>query len=169
MSKDGNKDAIISKIKNNGTAPFYTRGISMLPMLKEGRDISILAPITEEPKNSDVVLFLRPHKDDELVLHRVIKRRGDVLIIRGDNTYHDEFVKRENVLAVLKGFFRKGKYFDCETSKAYHIYSFLRVFFYPVRRFFRHTLRVAGANIKNNVFHLNSIHLDDIFKKNKSE
>lgn len=169
MSGSENKKSVLSQISEKGQAFFYTRGESMLPMLKEGRDISVLTPICGEPKKGDVVLYVRPEKDDELVLHRVIKRRGGIFIIRGDNTYHDEAVKKENILAVLKGFFRKGKYYECESSAVYRVYSFLRMFFYPVRRFVRYTMRIACAKVKNNVFHLNNLHLDDILGKNKSK
>ena len=169
MSGSENKESVLSQIREKGSAYFYTKGESMLPMLKEGRDISVLTLISGEPKKGDVVLFVRPEKDDELVLHRVIRQRGGIFIIRGDNTYHNEAVKRENILAVLKGFFRKGKYFECESSKVYRVYSFWRMYFYPVRRFIRHTMRVVCAKIKNNVFHLNNLHLNDILGKNKSK
>ena len=157
---------VLSQIESEGKAYFYTRGVSMLPMLTEGRDISVLVPLSGEPKRGDVVLFVRKERDNELVLHRVIKkRRENTYIIRGDNTYTDEPVKAEDVLAVLEGFFRKGRYYDCKSSRRYRAYSFFRMFFFPLRKFFRKTLRAAAAKIKNNVFHLNDLHLDDILGK----
>ena len=154
---------VLRQIKEEGKAYFYTRGFSMLPMLKEGRDVSVLVPLTREPERGDVVLFVRPRRNNQLVLHRVIKREnGDTYIIRGDNTYYNEPVKRENIYALLEGFFRKGRYYDCEKSKRYRVYYALRTFFFPLRKLVRLTLRRALAKVKNNVFHLNNLHLDDI-------
>ena len=158
-----NEASVLKKIAEQGRAFFYTKGFSMLPMLKEGRDVSVLVPLSGEPARGDVVLFIRPQKDNQLVLHRVIKKKDeDTYIIRGDNTFFNEPVKRDNIKALLEGFFRKGKYYDCKRSKRYKTYSFLRMFFFPPRKFFRKTLRQAAAKIKNNVFHLNNLHLDDI-------
>lgn len=162
MSGSDNLLSVTSQIKEKGRALFYTQGFSMLPMLKEGRDISVLVPVNRELKRGDVVLFVRKKRDNQLVLHRIVKRHGDGFIIRGDNTYFNEPVANGDILALLEGFFRKGKYFDCQKSKRYRAYVFLRLFFFPLRKFVRRTLRIAAAKIKNNVFHLNNLHLDDI-------
>ena len=160
------ENSVLKKIESEGRAYFYTRGFSMLPMLKEGMDVSVLVPLDREPERGDVVLFIRRDKDNELVLHRVIKKTGEnTYIIRGDNTYYNERVARADILALLDGFLRRGKYFSCKTSRRYKAYSSLRMFFFPVRKFFRKTLRVAAAKIKNNVFHLNNLHLDDIIRR----
>ena len=169
MSGEKNFENVLAQIEKNGRAEFYTRGFSMLPMLKEGRDISVLVPVNRALKRGDVVMFVRKARENELVLHRIIRFCGDgSLIIRGDNTYRDEPVKAEDVKALLEGFFRKGRYYNCEKSLRYRTYGFFRVFLYPVRRFFCHTLRIAGAKIKNNVFHLNNLHLDNLLGKNRS-
>lgn len=163
MNLSENAASVVKKITETGKAFFYTKGFSMLPMLKEDRDISVLVPINQKLRRGDVVLFVRRKKDDELVLHRIIRRLPDgTYIIRGDNTYTDEPVKESDILARLDGFFRKGRYFDCRKSKRYRVYSFFRMFFYPTRRFVRKTLRTALAKVKNNVFHLYNIHLNDI-------
>lgn len=170
MNGKENLESVMNAIRENGKAFFYTRGYSMLPMLKENRDISVLVPLDRPPEKGEVVLFVRHDRDDQLVLHRVIRRRDEeTYIIRGDNTYYDEPVKAENILALLDGFFRKGRYHSCKSSVRYRIYSKLRVFFFPLRKFTRQTLRIAAAKIKNNVFHLNDLHLDDILGKNRSE
>ncbi|MBR4910168.1 MAG: S24/S26 family peptidase [Clostridia bacterium] len=170
MNGKENLESVMAAIRKDGKAFFYTRGYSMLPMLKEGRDISVLVPLDRPAEKGEVVLFVRRYRDDQLVLHRVIRRRDDgTYIIRGDNTYYNEPVKEENVLALLDGFFRKGRYHSCKDSRRYRIYAVLRMFFFPLRKFTRQTLRVAAAKIKNNVFHLNNLHLDDILGRNRSE
>ena len=166
MNGEQNVNTVLGELEQKGKATCYTKGFSMLPMLKEGRDISVLLPITKEPSVGDVVLFIRTKKDNELVLHRIVKIPSPgKYIIRGDNTYFDEPVARENIIAVLGGFFRKGKYVDCAASKGYRVYTFCQLRLYFLRKFFLRTLRVAGAKVKNNVFHLNGLHLNSILKK----
>ena len=153
MNGDDNLNSVLTQIKENGKAYFYTKGVSMKPMLKENRDISVLVPKSREPRLGDVVLFVRPSKDNQLVLHRIIGRRKDgAYIIRGDNTYINEPVKPENVLALLEGFFRKGRYFDCEKSRRYRVYTALRRLTYPLRKVLIYFPLRAAAVIKHKVF-----------------
>ena len=163
MNGEQNLDTVLSAIAEKGEAVCRTKGFSMLPMLKEGRDISVLAALPEKLKPGDVVLFVRPHRDNELVLHRIVKiPSADRFLIRGDNTFWDEPVKPENIKAVLKSFFRKGRHIDCASSKGYKVYTFYQLRLYFLRKFFFCTLRAFAAKIKNKVFHLNNLHLDDI-------
>ncbi|MBO4692875.1 MAG: S24/S26 family peptidase [Clostridia bacterium] len=166
MKREQSLAVILEEIDNKGEAFCYTKGFSMLPMLKEGRDISVLQALPDTLCPGDVVLFVRPDRNDELVLHRIVKAVSpEKFLIRGDNTFWDEPVMLENIKAVLKGFFRKGKYRDCKTSKAYRAYTFAQLHLYFLRKFFCRTLRIFGARIKNNVFHLNNFHLDDILRR----
>ena len=165
MNGQNNFDSVVGEINEKGKAFLYTKGRSRLPMLKEGRDISGLVPPARELKRGDVVLFVRRAKDNKLVLHRIIKARDDSFIIRGDNTYFDEPVLREDILAMLDGFFRKGRFYSCKKSVRYRVYSALRMFFYPLRKLVRKHLRIALAKVKNNVLHLNNFHLDDILHR----
>ena len=153
MNGSDNLNSVLTQIKSEGKAYFYTKGVSMKPMLKENRDISVLVPKDREPKSGDVVLFVRPNRDNQLVLHRIIRRRKDgAYIIRGDNTYINEPVKPENVLALLVGFFRKGRYFDCEKSKRYRVYSFLRRLTYPLRKIIIYYPLRAASIVKHKLF-----------------
>lgn len=166
MSGKQNLEAVLGEIEEKSKAFGYISGTSMLPMLKESRDIVVLIPAKDALRVGDVVLFVRERKDDELVLHRIVKSvPGDGYLIRGDNTFWNEPVKREDVKAVAEGFFRKGKYCDCNKSRGYRLYVFYVLHFNFIRKFFRRTLRIAGAKVKNSVFHLDNLHLDDILKK----
>ena len=168
MSEQRYSFPVLDEIKQNGRALSYTKGFSMLPMLKENRDISVLVAPPQKLSKGDVVLFVRPRRDNELVLHRIVKVVSpDVFIIRGDNTYLDEPVNREDIIALLEGFFRKGKYRSCKTSKSYRVYTFAQLHLYFLRKFFLRTLRVAGAKIKNNVLHMNGFHPSDLFGKKR--
>ena len=140
---------ILTEIKEAGSAKTYTKGISMLPLLKENRDISVLIPIEKPLLPGDVVLYVRKNEHQELVLHRIVKITADGFLIRGDNTFSDERVRREDIVAVLGGFFRKGRYVDCQKSLFYRLYSSVWTGVYPLRKFFRITLKRRLAKIKH--------------------
>ena len=109
-----------------------TVGVSMLPMLKNRRDTIVVCAKTERLKPLDVALYKR---GDAYVLHRVIAPKDGGYLIRGDNTYTDEFVPEESVFGVLTEFFRKDKHYFC-TNKKYLKYAKRRVKSYKIRRFF---------------------------------
>lgn len=73
---------------------FLLKGNSMFPLLRDGLDQIILYPCTpDELKLMDVVLFR--YKGGHL-LHRIIKKDGDRLIMQGDGA----FISKEECLAV---------------------------------------------------------------------
>jgi hypothetical protein len=119
-----------------------TVGVSMLPMLKNRRDTVVVCATKERLKRLDVALYKR---GDDYVLHRVIMPFEDGYLIRGDNTYVDEFIPEKDILGVLTEFFRKDKHYFC-TDKKYLKYAEKRVKSYKVRRFFaRIKLKIKGA------------------------
>ena len=59
------------------------RGVSMMPLLRQGRDAVRLVKPQRPLKKMDIVLFERP--DGQLVLHRIIRIRNGEYYIRGDN------------------------------------------------------------------------------------
>ena len=84
-------------------------GVSMLPMLKQGRDLFILKKKTDQRcKKYDVVLYYR--KPGQYVLHRIVEVHEKEYVILGDNCEHKEYgIKEEDILAVMDSFVRKGK------------------------------------------------------------
>ena len=108
-----------------------TVGVSMLPMLKNRRDTIVVRAKTERLKPLDVALYKR---GDAYVLHRVITPLDGKYLIRGDNTYTDEYILESDVIGVLSEFFRKDKHYFC-TDKKYLKYSKRRVKTYKIRRF----------------------------------
>ena len=108
-----------------------TSGVSMLPMLKTGRDTVVIVKKTERLKPLDVAFYRRGGK---YVLHRVITPIEGGYLIRGDNCYSDERIPEHDVLGVLDEYFRGDKRVKC-TDKKYLAYAKRRVKNYPVRRF----------------------------------
>lgn len=124
---------IAEALEREGKYVGPTVGISMLPMLKTGRDTVVIVPKRERLKRLDVALFRR---GEAYVLHRVIEAKDGGYVIRGDNCYADERVKEEDVIGVLTEYFRKDKHIACD-EKRYLAYAERRVRNYPVRRFFK--------------------------------
>lgn len=97
-------------LEENGRLVYTVKGISMLPILRQHRDIVV---IEKKPyKIYDVVLFCRKEKNGEesLVLHRIVKRNSDgTYLIYGDNTYTGDVVENNDILGVMTSFIRNGK------------------------------------------------------------
>ena len=96
-------------LAKNGFLTYRIRGVSMQPMLRQGRDLFTVVPKgTERCKKYDVVLYRRP--SDPYVLHRIIEVLPDSYVIRGDNCIVKEYnIKDEDILGVLTSFQLNGR------------------------------------------------------------
>ena len=114
---------IARSIKELGYAVAPIAGTSMMPLLKEGRDRVELKPYCHERlKKGDVVLYKK--NDDTLVLHRIIKtENGEFFTVLGDHQFNnDEWVNKNQIIAVACGFFIKGRYVN-EKTRWYRLYK----------------------------------------------
>ena len=94
-------------LQKGNTVEFLPRGISMLPMLRQGKDTVILSPVTRELRKYDLPLYRRD--DGAFVLHRIVEI-GDTLACIGDNQYDlERGIRREQVIGVVTAFTREGK------------------------------------------------------------
>ena len=107
-----------------------TRGRSMRPLFREGKDVVIVRKTDLPPKKYDVVLYGRAGK---CVLHRVVQKDGDMNLIRGDNTYMLERVHDSEILGILMEFDRGGKHHTVK-ERRYQFYSVVWTAIYPLRR-----------------------------------
>lgn len=83
---------------------FSPRGISMLPMLRQGRDSVLLSPLPGKLKKYDLPLYRRD--DGSFVLHRIVKV-GKTYTCSGDNQYHMEHgVEDRHMIALVTAFYR---------------------------------------------------------------
>ena len=129
-----------------------TRGISMRPMLREHKDIVIIERVTRKLKKYDVPLYRRPNCD-RFVLHRIVKITDNGYVIRGDNLLYNEYDVTDNdIVGVLKAFYRDGKYYNCATSKKYKIYILLNQFCFPFKRTWRLKIKPFLSKIKHSIF-----------------
>jgi hypothetical protein len=108
-------------------------GVSMMPMIKQGRDVFTLAKKTEERcKKYDVVLYRRP--PSRYVMHRIVEVRENDYVILGDNCINKEYgITDEDIVAVLTRFVHNGKEYSAD-DKAYLRYAKFWYAIYPVRK-----------------------------------
>ena len=119
-------------LEQNGRMTYYNKGVSMLPMLRQGRDlITVVKKGPERCRKYDVILFDRPPNDH--VLHRVVEVRDGDYGVLGDNCWNVETVREDQIVGVLESFTRSGRTISVG-DPLYRAYSVLRVFFYPVRK-----------------------------------
>ena len=107
-----------------------TKGVSMQPLLYEGKTVAVIMPLSGPLKRGDVPLYQRAN--GELVLHRVIHVRNGDYAIRGDNCYDLEPVCPEQLLGVMTEVVRNGKTIHV-TDFGYRCYWKIWLFSYPVR------------------------------------
>ena len=76
---------LIRETLNAGkTVRFSPRGISMLPMLRQGIDSVVLSPLPEKLRKYDLPLYQRD--DGHYVLHRIVQT-GENYTCIGDNQF----------------------------------------------------------------------------------
>ena len=128
---------IEEQLKKHGNVVSVTEGDSMRPLFKTHRDTVAIEKIDSDLKKYDVVLY-KSESGTNFVLHRIVKVRSDgVFVIRGDNTYRNEYVRECDIIGRLAGFNRKGKGYTDVDSFGYKFYSRFWVLIYPLRYIFR--------------------------------
>lgn len=114
-------------LNETGRLVYKNVGVSMLPLIRENRDIMVIEKITDVPKKYDAVLFRRKGVKGrgKYVLHRILKiLPGNKYFIAGDNCTSGEIVEAEQILGVLKTVLRNGKTVDF-SSRKYKAYLYL--------------------------------------------
>ena len=127
---------IRDKISSGGSVELNTRGVSMLPMLREGRDSVILTAKRGRLKKFDIALYRRD--TGAYVLHRAVKVTEGGYLFVGDAQDYYERVRDDSIIAVVTAHKRGGKLMSL-TSPRYKLYCFFR---YNLRRARRLVLRL---------------------------
>jgi len=120
------------QLENGGSANLVVTGSSMHPMLRHRRDTVHLVPLSRQPKKGDLILYRRDN--GKYILHRIVTRvRHDAFFCSGDNQWEKEAVSTGQIIALVQGFTRKGK-FVAESNFAYRLYVAGWVAMLPIRR-----------------------------------
>ena len=117
-------------LEETGYVVYTTRGVSMQPLLRQGKDVVVIEKPKEHWKKYDTVLFLR--KNGKYILHRILKIYDDKYWIVGDNCFKGEIVNGNQIIGVMTSIKRGNKIIQI-TNWQYRLYIHLWCDFYPVR------------------------------------
>jgi hypothetical protein len=122
-------------LQGGGEVAFSPAGNSMRPMLRSRQDKIVLVKPPDNLKRYDIPLYQRDN--GKFVLHRVVDVKKEGYALCGDHQWQVEYgVKHEQIIGVVKAFYRGDKYIDCGASKVYRLYCLLWTGLLPVRSFF---------------------------------
>ena len=123
------------------------RGMSMLPMLRQGIDTVELAPLPEKLQKYDLPVYQYP--SGKYVMHRIVKVCEDHCICLGDNTYSYETIRREQMLGIVSAFKRGEKRIEANAF-SYRLYCRIWVAAFPTRKFLKRAIGWIKRHIIGN-------------------
>lgn len=116
------------------TVRFSPRGISMLPMLRQGIDSVVLSPLPEKLSKYDLPLYQRD--DGHYILHRIVSA-GETYTCIGDNQFVLEHgVRHDQMIALVTAFTRGGREIAV-TDPGYRLYCRFWHYSRTLRHFWR--------------------------------
>ena len=120
-------------LSERGYIVYTCKGSSMMPLLRQYRDIIEIRPKgNHRCKKYDVVLYKR---GENYILHRILRVLPDGYIIAGDNnTFLEYDIKDDQIIGVMVRMIRDGKEI-LMTDKKNRFYVHVWCDFYPVRMF----------------------------------
>ncbi len=140
---DMKKSSIVEELKENGRLIYSNVGDSMLPFIKQGRDLLVIErpkswdelpddSLTRKLKKYDVPLYKRDGAD-VYVLHRVLAVDDEGYVLCGDNRRHREHgINDRHIEGVLSAVIRGGREIPV-TDRGYRLYVHLWCDFFILR------------------------------------
>ena len=113
-----NKSTFEEQLAQNGKLIYTNKGDSMIPLIKQDRDLLIIEPANGRLKKYDVPLYKRD--SGQYVLHRILK-------------------VREDIIGVLTAVVRDDKEISVNNWK-YKLYVHLWCDMFPIRAFIVHAV-----------------------------
>lgn len=125
------EDSFESVLERDGKLIYTNVGDSMLPLIREGRDLLVIEKAAGPLKRLDIPLYRR--SSGQYVLHRVLQVRSDGYVLCGDNRRDREYgVTDQQILGVLTAVIRGGKEISMQ-SPFCRLYAHLWCDFFPLR------------------------------------
>ena len=119
------------EIKRTGRIIYTNVGDSMMPLIKQGRDVLVISAVNGRLKRYDIPLYKRD--SGQYVLHRILKVRKNDYVICGDNRCNKEYgITDRHIIGVLSGIIRDGREISVTDIKC-RIYAHLWCDLFPVR------------------------------------
>lgn len=127
------KSTFEEEIRRTGRIVYTNVGDSMLPLIREKKDLLIIEKVSGRLKKYDVPLYKRD--SGQYVLHRILRVGDGDYVICGDNRYKKEYgITDRHIIGVLTGVVRDGKTISV-TDKKYLLYVHLWCDLFPLRAF----------------------------------
>ena len=118
-------------IQRDGKLIYTNKGNSMMPLIKEGRDLLVIERPDGRLKRFDVPLYKRD--TGQYVLHRIMRVRKNDYVICGDNRINYEYgITDRHIIGVLTAVIRNGKELSVHSMK-YKAYVYLWYLLLPLR------------------------------------
>ena len=141
------------ELAKHGKIIYTNVGTSMMPLLRQHRDVMIIERPSGRLKKYDVPLYKT--KSGKYILHRILKVREHDYVICGDHCTRREYgITDENIIGVLTGVIRDGKTVkmdDFSYKFYYHLWCdffYVRVFILKVKSFFARGFRFLKKKLK---------------------
>ena len=135
------KSTFEEQLRQNRKLLYTNVGDSMLPLIKEHRDVLVI----ERPKEWDVLpvdgtaklsrldIPLYRRDSGQYVLHRVLRVRKDDYVLCGDNRFQREYgISDRHVIGVLTAVIKNGRTIPVTKGK-YRFYAHLWCDFFGIR------------------------------------
>lgn len=127
-------------LERDGRLIYSSVGDSMLPMIRQGRDLLVIEKPKGRLKKYDIPLYKRDN--GRYVLHRVLKVRDEDYVICGDNRWYCETgITDRHIIGVLTAVIRNGREIPL-SGRCYRLYVFLWCRLFLVRVFI-----LRGSNL----------------------
>lgn len=141
-----NKSRFEEEIKKSGRIIYTNVGDSMMPYIKQGRDVLVISEVNGRLNKYDVPLYKRD--SGQYVLHRILKVRENDYVICGDNRWNKEYgITDRHIIGILTGVIRDGQEIPV-TSRKYRIYVHLWCDLFPVRAFILRVCQFVKRRLK---------------------
>lgn len=125
------KSTFEEQLAQTGKLIYTNVGDSMMPLIKQDRDLVIIKPVHGRLKKYDVPLYRRD--SGQYVLHRILKVRKQDYVICGDNRWSKEYgITDRHIIGILTGVVRNKKTI-LVTDKKYKFYVHLWCDLFPIR------------------------------------
>lgn len=139
---------ILECLEGGRTVSFSPRGVSMLPMLRQGIDTVELSPITGKLQKYDLPLYRRDN--GKYVLHRIVAAAETYTCV-GDNQFDLEHgLRQDQMIAVVSAFTRGGKRIEVSDLR-YQLYCRVWHGTRPLRKRWRRIRSFLGR-VKRRLF-----------------
>ena len=141
-----NKSSFEEVLAKDGRLIYTNVGDSMLPLIRQGRDLLVIERPTGRLKKYDVPLYRRD--SGQYVLHRVVKVLPDSYVICGDNRWSlEKGITDRHVIGVLTALIRDGKEISV-SDRSYRAYVRVWCALFPLRAVIL-LIRSALKKLKN--------------------